>query len=62
MPMKLCREIVRECMIPHSEEPLGMSRVLCVREREREGRRERKGGMGGGGREALLSFSWRIKN
>jgi len=49
-------------MIPHSEEPLGMSRVLCVREREREGRRERKGGMGGGGREALLSFSWRIKN
>ena len=34
----------------------------CVWEREREGRRERKGGMGGGGREALLSFSWRIKN
>ena len=51
--MKLCREIVRECMILHSEEPLGMSRVLCVRERERERerRKERKEGRDGGRRE-----------
>ena len=41
-------------MIPHSEEPLGMSRVLCERERERE--REGEKGREGWGEEGERLF------